>query len=336
MSQNKLVNISIIFIALIFLFVVLHEFQNFLRPFVIALILSFLFVPFTRLPKEEKKSIWLITSFIIVVLLFFVIFLSAIFLDGSLEEEPEQEVETSLQELLTVDPIQIGENSIDLKNVVDPASIASSVANAIRSIISGFGSFLGEAMLSLLFLFFLLPTHDATIEKISNSLDKRQQKKFKVALNEIEQSIRDYLSIKSLVSLLTALLSAVVMFLFGTDFIVLFTILIFFLNFIPTIGSFVAVFIVLAIQFITNDFSGMFILFGFLMILIQIIVGNVIEPQFAGKKLNLSPIIILLSLFFWGSIWGIGGMFFAVPLTAIIRIILSHNDDTKNFVAFLN
>lgn len=336
MSENKLVNTSIIFIGLIFLFMVLHEFQNFLRPFVIALILSFLFVPFTRLPEEKKKSIWIITTFIIAVLLFFVIFISAIFVDEGIEEQPQQEVETSLQELLTFEPIYLGENTIDLKNVVDPASIASSVANAIRSVISGFGSFLSEALLALLFLFFLLPTHDATIEKISNSLDGRQQRKFKTALSQIEQSIRDYLSIKSLVSLLTAILSAIVMFIFGTQFLVLFTILIFFLNFIPTIGSIVAVLIVVAFQLVTTEFSIMLLVFGFLLVLIQIIVGNVIEPQFAGKKLNLSPIIILLSLFFWGAIWGIGGMFFAVPLTAIIRIVLSHNENTKNFVAFLN
>ena len=72
MSENKLVNASIIFIGLIFLFMVLYQFQTFLRPFVIAIILSFLFVPFTRMSKEKKKSIWLITSFITVVLLFFV------------------------------------------------------------------------------------------------------------------------------------------------------------------------------------------------------------------------------------------------------------------------
>lgn len=336
MSVNKLVNTSIIFIGLIFLFMVLHEFQTFLRPFFIAIILSFLFVPFTRLSKEKKKSIWLITSFITVVLLFFVIFLSAVFIDESIEEKPQNEVRTSLEELLTIEPIQLGESSLDLKNVVDPAAIATSVANVIRGVISSLGAFLSEALLALLFLFFLLPTHDSTIEKISSSLDRKQKTKFQTALNQVEQSIRDYLSIKSLVSLLTALLSAIVMLIFGTKFIVLFTILIFFLNFIPTIGSIVAVFIVLVIHFITAPFTGMFFLFALLMILIQIIVGSVIEPQFAGKKLNLSPIVILLSLFFWGAIWGIAGMFFAVPLTAIIKIVLQHNEDTKGFVSFLN
>jgi predicted PurR-regulated permease PerM len=336
MSENKLVNASIIFIGLIFLFMVLYQFQTFLRPFVIAIILSFLFVPFTRMSKEKKKSIWLITSFITVVLLFFVIFLSAIFVDESIEEEPQNEVRSSLEELLTVEPIQLGENTFDLKNIVDPAAIATSVANLIRGIISSLGAFLSEALLALLFLFFLLPTHDSTIEKISSSLDRKQKDKFQTALVQIEQAIRDYLSIKSLVSLLTALLSAIVMFIFGTKFIVLFAILIFFLNFIPTIGSIVAVVAVLAIHLVTAPFTPMFFLFAILMILIQIIVGSVIEPQFAGKKLNLSPVVILLALFFWGSIWGIGGMFFAVPLTSIIRIVLSHNEDTKGFVSFLS
>jgi AI-2 transport protein TqsA len=336
MSENKIVNASIIFIGLIFLFMVLYQFQTFLRPFFIAIILSFLFVPVTRMTKEKKKSIWIITSFITVVLLFFVIFLSLVFVDESIEQEPQNEVQTSLEEILTIEPIQIGDNTLDLKNIVDPAAIASSVANVIRGIVSSFGSFLGEALLALLFLFFLLPTHDSTIEKISNSLDRRQKNKFQIALAQIEQSIRDYLSIKSLVSLLTALLSAVVMFIFDANFIFLFTILIFFLNFIPTIGSIVAVVAVLAIHFVTMPFTAMFFVFALLMILIQIIVGSVIEPQFAGKKLSLSPIVILLALFFWGAIWGVGGMFFAVPFTSIIRIVLSHNENTKGFVSFLN
>lgn len=336
MSQNKLVDISIIFIALIFLFVVLHQFQTFLRPFVIALILSFLFVPFTRLPSHKKKTIWLTTTAITASLFLVIVFLSVLFVDESVNEEPEEEVQTSLEELLNLEPIKVGDSEFDLNSVADPKEIAQSVGSFIRNIVSSLGSFFSEALLSLLFLFFILPTHDATVNKISSGLDHNSKKKFIKALEQIEKSIRDYLAIKSMVSLLTALLSAVIMVLFGVKFVVFFAVMIFLLNFIPTIGSILAVLVVVVIHFLTSDFSGLVILFAILMILVQIIVGNIIEPQLAGKKLNLSPVVILLSLFFWSAIWGIGGMFFAVPLTSIIKIVLQNNDSTKGFVPFLN
>ena len=75
---------------------------------------------------------------------------------------------------------------------------------------------------------------------------------------------------------------------------------------------------------------------GIFLVLTQIIFGNFLEPKIAGKELELSPILILLSLFFWGSVWGIGGMFFAVPLTSILKIILSNIDSTKKIVPFMN
>ena len=74
-----------------------------------------------------------------------------------------------------------------------------------------------------------------------------------------------------------------------------------------------------------GELSSVIILAIFL-ILIQVLFGNVIEPKFAGKKLALHPIIIIVSLVFWGSIWGVGGMLFSVPLTLFVKFLynLSH------------
>ncbi|MCA9487245.1 MAG: AI-2E family transporter, partial [Nanoarchaeota archaeon] len=177
---------------------------------------------------------------------------------------------------------------------------------------------------------------DLSIARVCTELESRKSETFRNALLQIEESIRSYLGIKALVSLGTALGSGLVMFFFQVDYVLLFSLLTFFLNFIPNIGSFIAVAIVVLFQIFASGFSSSLFLLLALLVLVQIIFGNILEPKIAGKQLELSPIIILLSLFFWGTIWGIGGMLFAVPLTSIIKIVLQNIDATKSVVRYLS
>jgi predicted PurR-regulated permease PerM len=333
MSLQKLSQISTIFIGLILFFVILHQFQSFLRPLVIAIILTFLFVPVTRLNKEKKRTIWITSTATIITLFLVITIFSALFADSTQEQVPT--IKNSFS-FIPQETIQIGTYTLNLKEVFDLKEFSKTIGTFLSSLLKSLGSFFSEALLTLLFLFFLLPNHDRTVEKIAKQLDRSQQKRFLTALKKIEQNIRDYLFVKFFVSLGTALTTALVLYLFDSSYVLLFTLLVFILNFIPSIGSIVAVGLIIIFTILTQPISGMIILFSILLILIQMIFGNIIEPTFAGEKLELSPIIILLSLFFWGAVWGIGGMFFAVPLTSIIKIILQHNPSTKNIVKYLN
>jgi len=336
MTLQKISQASIIFIGLILFFVLLNVFQSFLRPFVIALILTFLFVPLTRLSNEKKRTIWLTTAGIIAGLFLIIVVLSALFADSAQAENQNPKIEPSIIKAFPTKVITFGDAEIDLKTLIDPKEISKTIGNIVSKVLGSLGSFFSGALLSLLFLFFLLPSHDRTIEKISVNLEKKSKRRFCQALTKIEQSIRDYLTVKVIISLATALSSAIIMVLFKIEYVVLFTLLIFILNFIPSIGSIVAVAIVLTITLLTTPFTGWFFVLAGLLVVVQIIFGNIVEPQIAGQKLELSPVIILLSLFFWGSVWGIAGMFFAVPLTSIIKIILQHIPSTRKFVNFLN
>lgn len=72
------------------------------------------------------------------------------------------------------------------------------------------------------------------------------------------------------------------------------------------------------------------------LIAIQFVIGNIIEPKFLGKNLNLSPLVILLALAFWGSIWGILGMLLCVPLMTIINIVLLRFENTRHFAVYFS
>lgn len=153
---------------------------------------------------------------------------------------------------------------------------------------------------------------------------------------KINHDILEYLKIKSMASFFTGFLSYIVLEIAGVDFASFWAILIFVLNFIPTIGSIVAVifpFILSVILF--ENISSAFIL-GAVLTSIQMAIGNLIEPRFLGKTLNLSPIAIFLFLVIWGKIWGILGMFLAVPIMVVVNIILAQFEQTRTLAIILS
>ena len=137
-------------------------------------------------------------------------------------------------------------------------------------------------------------------------------------------------------SLLTAVLSYIVMVLLGVDFPVLWAFIIFILNYIPYIGSLIA-----------SLLPGLFAIFQFASFwpfiyifvaveAVQILVGNYIEPKVMGKTLNLSPLVVVIALSFWGAIWGILGMILSVPIVSILIIICAQFPSTRPVAVMLS
>lgn len=156
-------------------------------------------------------------------------------------------------------------------------------------------------------------------------------------INQIVEDTQTYIGIKGAMSLITALASWVIMKSVGLDFAEFWALLIFFLNFIPNIGSIIATAfpaMLALVQFQTSWLPFTVICFG--IIAVQFVVGNLIEPRFLGKQLNLSPFVILICLGVWGQLWGILGMFLSVPITVILMIVFSHFEKTKGIAILLS
>ena len=137
---------------------------------------------------------------------------------------------------------------------------------------------------------------------------------------------------KTVISLSTAVVGMILMLIYGVDFILVCGILLFVLNFIPNIGSIIASGVPVLISFLQSGMDIRTISFAVLIIGTQMLFGNVIEPKMQGSRLNLSPIMVLVSLIFWGWVWGIVGMVLAVPITSAINIMLIQLDE-KNLIS---
>jgi predicted PurR-regulated permease PerM len=140
--------------------------------------------------------------------------------------------------------------------------------------------------------------------------------------------VRQYLAIKTLVSFATGLVVAVGLSLLGVDYPLLWGLLAFLLNYVPNIGSIIAA--IPAVLLTSVQLGLLQALFVVLIYLaVNLIMGNAVEPRLMGRKLNLSSLVVFISLVFWGWILGPVGMLLSVPLTMIVKIALEQNESTR-------
>lgn len=139
---------------------------------------------------------------------------------------------------------------------------------------------------------------------------------------QIDMRVRRYILVKVATSALTGVLVAVILTILGLDLAVVFGVLAFLLNFIPSVGSIVATVLPLPVALVQYDTTMMVLLVLVIPGAVQLTIGNVVEPKIMGSALSLHPITILLALIFWGILWGVAGMLLAAPITAVLKIVL--------------
>ena len=139
---------------------------------------------------------------------------------------------------------------------------------------------------------------------------------------EIETQIEHYIMTKALISLATGFLVGLTLAVLGVDLALVFGLLAFLLNFIPSVGSIIATLLPVPVVVVSPDISTTTAALAILLpSLIQIVIGNIIEPKVMGEALDLHPIVILMALIVWGMLWGVVGMLLATPMTAILKIL---------------
>ncbi len=155
-------------------------------------------------------------------------------------------------------------------------------------------------------------------------------------LQEMNEKISAYISIKAMISFGTGLCIALVCWAFGVDFALFWATLGFLLNFIPSIGSIIATVPPLLLAFIQLDSTGLAVAFAVTMVAVQFVLGNVLEPKMMGDRLAVNPVALMLGLIFWGFLWGLPGMFLAAPLMALLKILASYFNFSRSFERLLS
>jgi len=155
-------------------------------------------------------------------------------------------------------------------------------------------------------------------------------------LQQIDRDIRVYLRIKTTLAVATAVLAYAVMAAIHVDFAGFWAVMVFFFYYIPTVGSILAVVAPALITLVQFDHLTPFLIVLIVIGTIQVVMANLIEPAVMGRSLNLSPLVVIVSLVVWGTIWGVVGMFLCVPIMVVLLIVLAHFETTRPLAILLS
>lgn len=204
-------------------------------------------------------------------------------------------------------------------------SISNFIQEQLVRLASSLANLLSYGILILIFVFFLLMGNTGQIPQ-PDVINENQPR----ILGEIEEQIRKYLFMKTVISMFTGLAFGLVLWIFGVPLATVFGFLAFLLNFIPNIGPLIGCALPVPFLILNSNISPTAGIICFVLIgTIQFVSGNVIETRIMGKSFDVSPITLLLALMFFGLIWGIIGMFLATPIVSILKIVLHQRESTR-------
>ena len=309
----------------------LYAFSSVLIPFVLAIFLTLCLIPaidvqmkWLRIPRRTAILSTVLIGCAILVLAALLVTAAANQIFKSKDDYEKQFTQLLVKSRGIVPPEWYLSDPNDPNALSDDPSepLIRIPANTIRKVLTDTASsimgLISNGFLVLIFMIFMVSgkgTYKATVGSL---------------WWEVETRIKRYVLTMMFTSGITGLLVGLVLAILGVNFAWMFGFLAFLLNFIPNIGSVIATLLPLPVALIDPQLG---IVTKVLVLVIpggiQFVIGNILQPKLMGESLDLHPVVILLSLIFFGTIWGIIGMFLAVPITAVLKILLQRFGYTR-------
>ena len=326
MRETKLTLILLGILAFIALGFVLHQLQPILLPFVVAVFLAQVFAPLNAaLRRRRVPAAVSILLVLVVVTIGLLIFSWVLYSSAQSFTEAMPKYQARLQGMLAGTSGWLEASFPRLASQIqhyhwEQAMEVSSVTGFVAAMVGSFLVFFNDAFFILLFLVFLLSGSQAFPGKLRRALASEHAERLGAVMRNVQSQVRKYLLTKTLINLSLGTLVAGLMAAFGVDFPLFWGLLTFLAHYIPSIGAVISV--ALPSAFLFLQFSpGKALLIAVINAALQFLVGNAVEPRIMGTSLNLSPLLVLLSLIFWGWLWGPWGMVLAVPITSMLKIV---------------
>ena len=330
-NQNSFSGTSRIVITLAALIIIvagLKASASLIVPFLLSAFIAVVFSPIMDFFRKKKLPVMLALLLIIFIVLF-VLFAFGGLVATSVKSFSENIplYEGKLNSLIASTVHSLKNYGFDLSETKLSEMLDSAAIMTFASgLLSGLGNALTNSLIVLFTVIFMLLEATSIPEKIRMITKENKHKPF--ALESFTNSVKNYVWIKTIISFATGLIVTIGLLLFGVDYPILWGTLAFLLNYIPTIGSFIAALPAILLTIIQiGPVTSLFV--ALMYIVLNTIMGNIVEPKYMGKELGLSTLVVFLSLIFWGWIFGPVGMLLSVPLTMILKIAFENSTDTK-------
>ncbi|WP_416305336.1 AI-2E family transporter [Neptunicella sp. SCSIO 80796] len=326
--MSKSVRLLLILASIVIILAGVKAASTVLVPFLLSIFIAISCYPLVEFAAKYKVPRWLAILLVIALIVVMGMFLAGLVgqsMNDFSEKLPQYQTQLGDKLVWLTSQLQVLDIRIDKKQLLshfDPGMAMGLASN----LLSGLGGVMANFMLILLTVVFMLFEADSFPHKVHIAMDDPSMK-----IQHIDRflaSVKNYLAIKTGVSLVTGVLAGLLTYLLGVDHYMLWAVFAFLLNYIPNIGSIIAALpaVLLALVQIGPTTAGLVAL-GYFMI--NMVMGNVVEPRFMGRGLGLSTLVVFLSLIFWGWLLGAVGMLLSVPLTMIVKIALESNEDSR-------
>lgn len=306
-------------IALVCVGIVLKAGKGFIRPLILALLISNLFVPFVRFTSQKKIPAFLSITAVLATFLG-VCTLGVLFMNGRIVALA-QSLPRYYDRLVALTKSLTEHIGLLPPGFWDSIDWGQKITAYLFDLSGSVVSLLSNLVLVIFFMVFILLGAPHFEYKIKKAFSTSNASRVRNIMEGISFQVSRYLVLQTLISTTTGGLVWAFLALMKVDFAITWGVLAFILNFIPTIGSIIASIppILLAlVQFHPAVGHAVAVALGLL--IIQIVMGNFLSPKLMGDNLNLSPVVVLLFLLFWGWLWGVVGALLSVPLASIIKI----------------
>lgn len=338
----RAVNISSAVLAVIAGAAVMYALRPILLPFVLAGMLSILFKPLVSRLRSWRIPMWLCMIVVLGIAstaIWGIYTITAAGVTSAVEKAPEYQVRIAqlsdqvsdwMRDLTTL--IYGRPSKIRLESIIDMSTVTSTAANWLGGVVS----FLGDAVLVLLFMVFMIPAGEHFPKKLEAATRGLDWFDAKHVYDRVYTDVLRYISVKTVMNVLNGLATWGLLEIFGVDFAPLIGLLSFLLHYLPNIGSFLSTIIPTAVALVQFDSFGTVLSVVIALIVVQNLIGNVIEPKIMGKSLDLSPVVVLFALIFWGWMWGVTGMILSVPIMAVIKSVLEATEPTRPLAVLMS
>ncbi len=332
----KAVRLAAILVILGFVIYVLMTAQKLLLPLVIAIVIWYFVNSIAgfvcRLRIIPKWLALMISSLVIIFFLAVAIEIISISIENMIAKAPKYQQKFG----------QLIVSILDLLHMEKLPSIAEFLQDFdIQPILQMFGREISNIASQTLFvviytIFLLLEQSTFSGKLFALSKNEKHHQRMQKTITRINSSVNTYITIKTLICFIQAILAFVVMVIAGLDFAIFWAFLIFLLNYIPTFGSMIGTILPTAFGLLQFESYTIVIVMGIVLWAVQFLMANLVEPKLMGNTLNISTIVVLISLAAWGFIWGVPGMIFSIPFMVILIIFCAEFPSTRPIAILLS
>lgn len=333
MTSDTTIRSSLLILAAVALFWTLYVTRNLIAPFALAVFFWLTIDAFARWIDGLSKRIpyWFaltVAMIVTVAALGGLIVVVAETVGDVVDESPRYAAR--IDELFAWLGGVTGQDNLSFSSINERFGITSQLQSALGGFAKAIQGVVSDFLLIAIYVVFLFVAQASFPAKMDNLFpDEKKRARASRIGSSIRHSIERYISVQTLVSLIQTVISYIAMVALGLDNALFWALVIFILNYIPIVGGFAAVALPVLFGLVQFDSLVPVAILGGVLFGAQFLVANTLQPKMMGESMNMSALVVVLSLTVWGALWGGVGAFLSAPMTVILMIILAQFPTTR-------